>query len=208
MTTKLTDNASLGELMTTFDSIKNDLQIEKNNIINAIGSPANINDKLSIIPSRMTTVLTEKNNTINQLSKFKYAHGSTAPFFVEGRNIVGYFDNITRKQTIWLDINNLSFKPNLFVAEREYLGTSDEYMYKLIIVAYRGLDSTGNGDKGKDFVMNYRLNSSGINREGGNFYVNDSADVWFKDNSIQVPAYTHANANYSSNYKWHAFKVF
>ncbi|HBG7748268.1 TPA: hypothetical protein KRE80_003829, partial [Clostridioides difficile] len=60
MTEKLTENASLGELMTALESVKNDLQINKNNIIDAIGNPATLNDKLSTIPSRITTEFSKR----------------------------------------------------------------------------------------------------------------------------------------------------
>ncbi|ENZ9521516.1 TPA: hypothetical protein KNK83_003677 [Clostridioides difficile] len=205
MTAKLTDNASLRELITAFECIQNDLQTSKNNIVNAIGNPANLNDKLSIIPSKITTVLTEKNNTISQLSKFKYAHGILSPAIVGGRFATNYFTNVSRTFPTWININNLSFKPNLVVAEREFYDSVQRTTYKLFLVAYCGLDSTGNGGKGKDFVMTYKLTDNG-GGESGNFFLNNTGDVWFKDNSVQLPAYiTDADVNF--NYKWHAIKV-
>ncbi|HBG5346485.1 TPA: hypothetical protein KQG29_003938 [Clostridioides difficile] len=56
MTEKLTDNASLGELMTALQSIQTDFQGGKNNIANVLGSPFAGTDKLSSTKTRIETL--------------------------------------------------------------------------------------------------------------------------------------------------------
>ncbi|MDB0438450.1 hypothetical protein C4R89_02720 [Clostridioides difficile] len=116
MTTKLIDNASLGEVMTVFENIKGDLQISKNNIVNAIGSPATLNDKLSVIPSKITSVLTEKNNIIGQLSQRKrWAKGNSPvvviPEHVTTNPITGQKGKTNKGIKL-----NLDFVPSVIIA--------------------------------------------------------------------------------------------
>ncbi|HBF2805444.1 TPA: hypothetical protein KN238_000023 [Clostridioides difficile] len=109
MTEKLTENASLGELMTALESVKNDLQINKNNIIDAIGNPATLNDKLSTIPSRITT----------EFSKRKIcATGVASPNYDLKKSFFIYKDlNIfERKDFYYATIDNLAFEPSLIAA--------------------------------------------------------------------------------------------
>ncbi|CCL16287.1 TPA: hypothetical protein ACMVTQ_003027 [Clostridioides difficile] len=56
MTEKLTDNASLRELMIAFESAKNDLQIDKNNIASTLGSPFLGTDKLDTTKTKTQTL--------------------------------------------------------------------------------------------------------------------------------------------------------
>lgn len=56
MTKKLTDNASLGELMTTFQSIKTDFQVGKNNVASILGSPFLGTDKLDTTKTKIQTL--------------------------------------------------------------------------------------------------------------------------------------------------------
>ncbi|UDN56909.1 hypothetical protein [Clostridioides sp. ES-S-0010-02] len=56
MTEKLTDNASLRELMIAFESTKNDLQIGKNNIASTLGSPFLGTDKLNTTKTKTQTL--------------------------------------------------------------------------------------------------------------------------------------------------------
>ncbi|MGS2388153.1 hypothetical protein ACVCBU_17300, partial [Clostridioides difficile] len=56
MTEKLTENSSLSELMIAFESIKNDLQIGKNNVASTLGSPFTGTDKLGTTKTKIETL--------------------------------------------------------------------------------------------------------------------------------------------------------
>ncbi|MGS2385874.1 hypothetical protein ACVCBU_05765, partial [Clostridioides difficile] len=56
MTEKLTDNASLGELMTALQSIQTDFQGGKNNIASALGSPFIGTDKFGTTKTKIETL--------------------------------------------------------------------------------------------------------------------------------------------------------
>ncbi|EGT4047634.1 hypothetical protein ERM65_06555 [Clostridioides difficile] len=76
MTTKLTDNASLGELMTALQSVQNDFQTGKNNIASVLGSPFVATDKLDVTKTKIQTL---KNTLASNLaSKNIAAQGSEA----------------------------------------------------------------------------------------------------------------------------------
>ncbi|HBF2286009.1 TPA: hypothetical protein KQC86_003285 [Clostridioides difficile] len=109
MTEKLTDNASLRELIIAFESIKNGLQINKNNIIDAIGNPATLNDKLSTIPSRITT----------EFSKRKIcATGVASPNYDLKKSFFIYknLNTFEIKDFYYATIDNLAFEPSLIAA--------------------------------------------------------------------------------------------
>ncbi|MCP8368578.1 hypothetical protein [Clostridioides difficile] len=65
MTTKLTDNASLGELMTTLENVQTDFQTGKNNISSALGSPFVGTDKLGTTKTKIETLKNVLVETIN-----------------------------------------------------------------------------------------------------------------------------------------------
>ena len=56
MLEKLNENASLSELITTFGDVKNELQISKNNIASALGSPFAGTDKLDVTKTKIETL--------------------------------------------------------------------------------------------------------------------------------------------------------
>ncbi|MCC0697561.1 hypothetical protein [Clostridioides sp. ES-S-0048-02] len=56
MTEKLTENSSLGGLMTALESVKNDLQIGKNNVASTLGSPFAGTDKLDVTRTKIVTL--------------------------------------------------------------------------------------------------------------------------------------------------------
>ncbi|MCC0637513.1 hypothetical protein [Clostridioides sp. ES-S-0001-02] len=73
MIEKLNENASLSELITTFGQVKNELQIGKNNISSALGSPFVGTDKLNLTKTKIETLknsfaanLTNKNVSANK----------------------------------------------------------------------------------------------------------------------------------------------
>ncbi|MBH8089472.1 hypothetical protein KWL13_014360, partial [Clostridioides difficile] len=65
MTEKLTENSSLSELMIAFESIKNDLQIGKNNVASTLGSPFTGTDKLGTTKTKIETLKNVLVETIN-----------------------------------------------------------------------------------------------------------------------------------------------
>ncbi|HBF9426550.1 TPA: hypothetical protein KO314_001270 [Clostridioides difficile] len=65
MTEKLTDNASLGELMTALQSIQTDFQGGKNNIASALGSPFIGTDKFGTTKTKIETLKNVLVETIN-----------------------------------------------------------------------------------------------------------------------------------------------
>ncbi|MCC0668503.1 MULTISPECIES: hypothetical protein [unclassified Clostridioides] len=65
MATKLTDNASLGELMIALQSVQTDFQTGKNNIANTLGSPFDGIDKLDVTKTKIETL---KNTLVSNLT--------------------------------------------------------------------------------------------------------------------------------------------
>ncbi|MCI9978040.1 hypothetical protein JY742_18085 [Clostridioides difficile] len=142
MTAKLTDNASLRELITAFDSIKTDLQSSKSNIINTLGAPATSNDKLSTIPTRINTLKSnyqiQIDNLNTQISNLKIAKGTfsmttrlSSYAFDAGFNI--YSHSKTQDKAYFIEINNLAFAPDLIILEyKSYDGTNQYTICSLI----------------------------------------------------------------------------
>ncbi|WP_236875087.1 hypothetical protein, partial [Clostridioides difficile] len=56
MIEKLNENASLSDLITTFENVKDELQIGKNNIAGTLGSPFVGTDKLSVTKTKIQTL--------------------------------------------------------------------------------------------------------------------------------------------------------
>ncbi|VFG15318.1 Uncharacterised protein [Clostridioides difficile] len=56
MIEKLNENASLSDLITTFENVKDELQIGKNNIASTLGSPFVGTDKLSVTKTKIQTL--------------------------------------------------------------------------------------------------------------------------------------------------------
>ncbi|MCC0677791.1 MULTISPECIES: hypothetical protein [unclassified Clostridioides] len=137
MTEKLTDNASLGELMIAFESIKNDLQIGKNNVASTLGSPFTGTDKLNITKTKIETLkntfaanLTNKNVSANKTESMQSLIDKVSSI----KNIIktaksenstirlsyAYVDNYEgEKYWKWgaFTVNSLTFKPNIVFAQ-------------------------------------------------------------------------------------------
>ncbi|WP_131042373.1 hypothetical protein [Clostridioides difficile] len=194
MTEKLTDNASLRELMTALESIKNDLQINKSNIVNAIGSPATLSDKLSMIAPRIISVLTDKNNTISQLnSKYKVASGKTYELRDENSlaylfDAAAYSPSYPQKPYYWIRVNSLGFTPDIFFAERQFfLNNTNSYYRKHFIFVINSVpyvtDKIG-------FVLNVVLTKARGNEKytaTGQIYKTDGGAVSTQSQNIYVP---------------------
>lgn len=143
MTEKLTDNASLKELMTALQSVQNDFQTGKNNMANVLGSPFLSIDKLSTTKTKIETLkntfatnLTNKNvsasktesmqNLIDKVSSIKNiiktAKSENNHITLKSSYVLGYGQTENSVKRIVLEINSLSFRPNLvfFLATNSY----------------------------------------------------------------------------------------
>ncbi|EMJ5513756.1 DUF2433 domain-containing protein [Clostridioides difficile] len=125
MTEKLTDNASLRELITTFESTKKDLQIGKNNIANTLGNPFAGVDKLDETKTKIQTLkntlasnITNKgivtNSTeslqdmiskVNSIKDLRQASGNVTAY--KG----SYYENDSYANTWSVNLPQLSFVP-------------------------------------------------------------------------------------------------
>lgn len=103
MTTKLTDNTSLGELMTTLESVQNDFQIGKNNIANVLGSPFTGNDKLETTKNTLNSI---RSTFVSNLNKKGVSTVSNAPFKILAEN-VGKIEQGNMNVPIWYKPKNI-----------------------------------------------------------------------------------------------------
>ncbi|MCC0764276.1 hypothetical protein IR151_14840 [Clostridioides sp. ES-S-0006-03] len=142
MTEKLTENSSLSELMIAFESIKNDLQIGKNNVASTLGSPFTGTDKLNITKTKIETLkntfaanLTNKNvsanktesmqNLIDKVSSIKNiikTAKSESNYITMKPSYVLPYGQTDSVRRVSLEINSLSFRPNLV-----FMTTKDNY---------------------------------------------------------------------------------
>ncbi|MCC0654833.1 hypothetical protein [Clostridioides sp. ES-S-0001-03] len=142
MTEKLTENASLGELMTTLQSIQTDFQTGKNNISSALGSPFVGTDKSGTTRTKIVTLknafatnLINKNvsaagsesmqNLINKVSSIKNiikTAKSESNYITMKSSYVLPYGQTDSVRRVSLEINSLSFRPNLvfMIAEGYY----------------------------------------------------------------------------------------
>ncbi|HFL2427527.1 TPA: hypothetical protein ACG3JQ_003642 [Clostridioides difficile] len=142
MTEKLTENASLGELMTALQSIQTDFQGGKNNIANVLGSPFLSVDKLSTTKTKIETLkntfatnLTNKNVSANKTESMQSLIDKVSSIkniiktAKSGNNTVSlgktYVHSYENADYYWtwsaLTVNSLTFKPNLvFMHAKNY----------------------------------------------------------------------------------------
>lgn len=150
--------------------------------------------------------LTQANNTITQLnSQFKVAGGTSVAQRNDGTKIAyNYKRSTTSKFGGWLKINNLAFKPNIFVSDCEYYDSNYRVDYKYLTFACCGFTTSGK----QDFVavLIYSHSSGSDKYTGDGFiYNNNEGDVWFNANGVQVPAYLPGDSG-SFTYTWRAVK--
>ncbi|HBG5847198.1 TPA: hypothetical protein OUL20_003012 [Clostridioides difficile] len=86
MTEKLTDNASLRELMTTLQGVQTDFQNGKSNITTVLGSPFLNTDKLDITKTKIETL---KSALVNNLI-YKGVSASTQSSFTDLINAINF----------------------------------------------------------------------------------------------------------------------
>ncbi len=134
MTEKLTDNDSLGELMTSLQSVQTDFQTGKNNIVSALGSPFVATDKLDVTKTKIETLkntfaanLTNKNvsasktesiqsligkvSSIKNILKIAKSENSFVSMSSKYFYPYGQAEGLVKR--VVLEINSLSFRPNL-----------------------------------------------------------------------------------------------
>ncbi|MBY1674640.1 hypothetical protein KWY38_04250 [Clostridioides difficile] len=205
MLEKLNENASLSQLITAFENSTNEIKTIKENIVNAIGNQVTLNDKLSIIPNKITSILAEKDKTISQLnSKYKVASGTVTSFADSTKIAYVYSTDHAMKVGTWIKISNLGFKPNIFFADFDYYDYEYKNNYKLFLFACCGITTQG----GVDFssVTSFaRRNSDEYFHASGWIYDNSEGDVYFNDTGVQIPAYNF-DSTQKHTYKWYAIK--
>ncbi|MCC0680414.1 hypothetical protein IC218_09020 [Clostridioides sp. ES-S-0005-03] len=226
MTTKLTDNASLEELMTTLENVQADFQTGKNNISSALGNPFAGTDKLETTKTKIETLksslavnLTNKNVSANEIESIQslinkvrnikisnYATGTTSVVRNTSLYAKTFYLNSTSNPSYWINITNLSFSPNVFIAECEYT-TSDKWN-KYYVIAISSFPSSA--VILTDFVLNVSFNcqfsASTLNSGTSNLYENNKRDVYISGGGIKLPAFTESSSTLSS-YKWYALKI-
>ncbi|HBE8730971.1 TPA: hypothetical protein OUL15_000716 [Clostridioides difficile] len=226
MTTKLTDNASLGELMTALQSVQTDFQTGKNNLSSALGNPFVGTDKLETTKTKIETLknslavnLTNKNvsanetesiqSLINKVGNIKisnYAAGTTSVVKNTSLYAKTFYLNSTSNPSYWISITNLNFLPNVFIAECEYT-TSDKWnKYYVIATSYFPSSTVILTDFVLNVSFNCEFSASTLNSGASKLYENNKRDVYITGGSIRVPAFTESSSTLSS-YKWYALKI-
>lgn len=86
MIEKLNENASLSDLITTFENVKDELQIGKNNMANTLGNPFVGTDKLDVTKTKIETL---KSALVNNLI-YKRVSASTQSSFTDLINAINF----------------------------------------------------------------------------------------------------------------------
>lgn len=143
MIEKLNENASLSELITAFEQVKNELQIGKNNMADTLGSPFIRTDKLGTTKTKIETLkntfatnLTNKNVSANKTESMqslidkvssikniiKTAKSENNYISMGSSYVLPYGQTEDSVRRVSLEINSLSFRPNLV-----FMTTKDSY---------------------------------------------------------------------------------
>ncbi|MCM0743677.1 hypothetical protein NB460_19235 [Clostridioides difficile] len=152
--------------------------------------------------------LTQANNTITQLNtRFKVASGRTDSVYTGVVEKVLVYNAEYEKQFYnWITISNLSFKPNIFYAECDYVNSFTKSKNKLFVFACCDVPTFSN----KDFVFTCDINLKSTDNDytttSHGLYYNNKLDVKFTDNLIHIPAFTAVNAD--ASYFWRAIKIY
>lgn len=218
----LQTDASLSDISTKLIEIGEGFKNGKTSIINTLALKnieASLNNTLVELSEKIKTSfdssdasvqdlmnqLTQANNTISQLNtKYKYASGTID--VVKNSSLMAnlYGESSGRQPGTWLKIDNLGFIPNIFVAECQYV-TSSNYIFKHIVIATYNIKWFLNK---KDFsariVFTKEKNSNQDFSGSGLIYSNNERDVYINNKGINVPA---SSPNVSSYlHSWHAIK--
>ncbi|MCC0716530.1 glycine rich domain-containing protein [Clostridioides sp. ES-S-0077-01] len=158
--------------------------------------------------SQLQNQLTSANNTISQLNaRYKFSTGRTDPVYTGGVEKVLVYNATYKKQfSNWITISNLSFKPNIFYAECDYVNSYTKSKNKLFVFACCDVPTFSN----KDFVftcdINLKTTDNDYTTTSHGLYYNNELDVKFTDNLIHIPAFAAVNAD--ATYFWRAIKIY
>lgn len=152
--------------------------------------------------------LTQANNTISQLNtKYKAASGTTSVIQSSQHvNLYGglYGATYIRQPYHWININNLGFVPNIFIAENETVSAGSS-IEKNIIIATCNIPWSTNK---RDFIANLKLTRGKMDDQDFNchagFYINNEQDAYINSNGINVPASRASLPIYG--FSWYAIK--
>ncbi|MDV9720060.1 hypothetical protein RHG08_01605 [Clostridioides difficile] len=152
--------------------------------------------------------LTQANNTLTQLNtKYKAASGTTSVIQSSQHvNLYGglYGATYIRQPYHWININNLGFVPNIFIAENETVSAGSS-IEKNIIIATCNIPWSTNK---RDFIANLKLTRGKMDDQDFNchagFYINNEQDAYINSNGINVPASRASLPIYG--FSWYAIK--
>ncbi|HBF7929120.1 TPA: hypothetical protein KOY26_001590 [Clostridioides difficile] len=224
MTEKLTENASLGELMTALESIQTDFQTGKNNISSALGSPFVGTDKSGTTKTKIETLkntfainLTNKNVSANKAESMqslidkvssikniiKTAKSENNYISMGSSYVLPYGQTEDSVRRVSLEINSLSFRPNLV-----FMTTKDSYSNYTTIA----FDSTMNLMPNLILCIDEQYRPS-IRQNIGRFQnhifdtdtYSNSASAGFFTNGFRTPIYLSDTGIYTA-VSWFAIK--
>ncbi|WP_131068530.1 glycine rich domain-containing protein [Clostridioides difficile] len=221
----LPENVNLNDISTKLVEVNAGFKVGKTSIINTLALKnieASLNNTLVELSEKIKTSfdssdasvqdlmnqLTQANNTISQLnSKYKVASGTTTVIQSSKRvNLYGglYGQTYIREPYHWININNLGFIPNIFIAENETVSAGSSIQKNIIIATCNIPWSTNK----RDFIANLQLTRGKMDDQDFNchagFYINNEQDAYINSNGINVPACRASLPIYG--FSWYAIK--
>ncbi|EGT4117164.1 hypothetical protein C4071_00180 [Clostridioides difficile] len=221
----LPENVNLNDISTKLVEVNAGFKVGKTSIINTLALKnieASLNNTLIELSEKikisfdssdasvqdLMNQLTQANNTISQLnSKYKVASGTTTVIQSSKRvNLYGglYGQTYIREPYHWININNLGFVPNIFIAENETVSAGSS-IEKNIIIATCNIPWSTNK---RDFIANLKLTRGKMDDQDFNchagFYINNEQDAYINSNGINVPASRASLPIYG--FSWYAIK--
>ncbi|EJA6689379.1 TPA: hypothetical protein SHW33_002935 [Clostridioides difficile] len=221
----LPENVNLNDISTKLVEVNAGFKVGKTSIINTLALKnieASLNNTLVELSEKIKTSfdsgdaslqdlmnqLTQANNTISQLnSKYKVASGTTTVIQSSKRvNLYGglYGQTYIREPYHWININNLGFIPNIFIAENETVSAGSSIQKNIIIATCNIPWSTNK----RDFIANLQLTRGKMDDQDFNchagFYINNEQDAYINSNGINVPASRASLPIYG--FSWYAIK--
>ncbi|HHI5792886.1 TPA: hypothetical protein ACP6IR_002661 [Clostridioides difficile] len=221
----LQEDASLSDISTKLAEIGEGFRNGKTSIINTLALKnidASLNNTLVELSEKikasfdsgdasiedLMNQLTQANNTLTQLNtKYKAASGTTSVIQSSQHvNLYGglYGATYIRQPYHWININNLGFVPNIFIAENETISAGSS-IEKNIIIATCNIPWSTNK---RDFIANLKLTRGKMDDQDFNchagFYINNEQDAYINSNGINVPACRASLPIYG--FSWYAIK--
>ncbi|EQH27270.1 hypothetical protein [Clostridioides difficile] len=221
----LQEDASLSDISTKLIEIGEGFKNGKTSIINTLALKnieASLNNTLIELSEKikisfdssdasvqdLMNQLTQANNTLTQLNtKYKAASGTTSVIQSSQHvNLYGglYGATYIRQPYHWININNLGFVPNIFIAENETVSAGSS-IEKNIIIATCNIPWSTNK---RDFIANLKLTRGKMDDQDFNchagFYINNEQDAYINSNGINVPACRASLPIYG--FSWYAIK--